>query len=210
MAKKRSSEEAQPPKLFYIFYSEERWNNWINTLREMDFQADPESEDMPEGYQALYRFTEDITLSTLKIVRLCQNERFTREEAMEKLHQVEAIVMSNSLENEIGEIIESLQLSLLVLFASCRKYLEGGFDKGAIKANVKEGRALAETDLEQSLAIAADIGASVIDGASCCEKFLKDDMKDTTLFDEWLIEIETMRDAMKSLKNFDEEPGEVT
>ncbi len=209
MAKRRSKEEAQPQKLFYIFYSDERWNNWINTLKEMNFE--PEGEEMPEGYQALYNFTEDITISTLKIVRLYQNERFTKEEAVEKLEQVEAIVMSELPEDPIGEIVESLQLSLLVLFASCRKYLEGGFDKSAIKANVKEGRTLAvKEDLEQSLALAANIGASVIDGASCCEKYLKDDMKDSTLFDEWLIEIETMRDEMKSLKNFDEEPGEVT
>ncbi|MDI6720416.1 MAG: DUF2150 family protein [Methanomicrobiales archaeon] len=208
MAKKRSKEEEQPQKLFYIFYSQERWNNWINTLRGMNFE--PEGDEMPEGYQALYNFTEDITISTLKIVRLYQNGRFTREEALEKLGQVEAIVMSDLPEDRIGEIVESLQLSLLVLFASCRKYLEGGFDKSAIKTHVKEGRALADTDLEGALALAADIGASVIDGASCCEKYLKDDMKDSTLFDEWLIEIETMRDEMKSLKNFDEEPGEVT
>lgn len=36
-------------------------------------------------------------------------------------------------------------------------------------------------------------------------------MKDTdepTLFDEWLVEVERIADAMKSLKDFDEEAGE--
>ena len=42
----------------------------------------------------------------------------------------------------------------------------------------------------------------------CCSKFVKDDLENPTLFDEWLIEIETMGEAFKSLKKFDEEPGE--
>ncbi|HZD42969.1 MAG TPA: DUF2150 family protein [Methanomicrobiales archaeon] len=210
MAKKRSSEEEAPPKLFYIFYNQERWNNWINTLHELDFQGSPESDDMPEGYQALYSFTEDITISTLKIIRLYQNQRFSKEEAMAKLQEVEGVVMCEVPDDNLGEIVEALQLSLLALFASCRKYLEGGFDKKEIKDKVKEGRSLIDKDLEQALSAAAIIGASVIDGAPCCDKYLKDDMKETTLFDEWLIEIETMRDEMKSLKNFDEEPGEVS
>jgi hypothetical protein len=208
MAKKSSSEESKPPKLFYIFYSTERWNNWINTLSTVNFEIDPKSEEPPDGFQALYSFTEDITIETLKIIRLFQNERFSKDEALERLKEVEAIVMSGTPEGPLGEIVESLQLSLLVLFASCRKYLEGAFDKD-IKTQVKKGRGLIEKDLEQSLEIASNIGASVIDGASCCDKYLKDDMKETTLFDEWLIEIETMKEELKSLKNFDEEPGEV-
>ena len=35
-------------------------------------------------------------------------------------------------------------------------------------------------------------------------------MDNPSLFDEWLIEIDTMGNALKSLKKFDEEPGEVS
>ena len=62
--------------------------------------------------------------------------------------------------------------------------------------------------MEEALDTAANIGASVIDGASCCGKFVKDDIESPTLFDEWLIECERMNEAMTSLKNFDESTGD--
>jgi hypothetical protein len=93
------------------------------------------------------------------------------------------------------------------MFASCRKYLEGKFEKD-IKTLVKKGKDLIEKDLEQALDIAANIGASVLDGAACCGKYVKDDLESPTLFDEWLIECERMSEAMASLKNFDEGVGD--
>ncbi len=44
--------------------------------------------------------------------------------------------------------------------------------------------------------------------SSCCGKYVKDNIDQPTLFDEWLIEVESMSEAMSSLKNFDEEAGE--
>ena len=208
MAKKASAKQAEPMKLFYIFYNQERWDNWIKTLEEASFEP-AEGEEVSEGEQMLFSFTEDITLSVLKIIRLYQNGRFTKEEATEKLDDVELIVMTGLPEGELEEIIGSLQLSLLVLFTACRKYLESDFDKD-IKTLVKKGKGIDEENLEEALEVAANIGAAVVDGATCCAKYIKDNVEDPTLFDEWLIEIETMSNAMKSLSKFDEEPGEAS
>jgi len=73
---------------------------------------------------------------------------------------------------------------------------------------VKDGKKAGEEDLEKALEIAADIGANVINGSSCCSKYLKENIEQPGLFDEWLIEIESMGEAIASLKNFDEEAGE--
>lgn len=193
-------------KLFYIFYNQERWDNWVTTLEGANFEP-AEGEEVSEGELMLYAFAEDITLSVLKIMRLYQNGRLTKEEATKKLDDVELIVMTGLPEGELEDIIGSLQLSLLVLFTACRRYLEGGFEKD-IKTLVKKGRALDEDELEEALEVAANIGAAVIDGATCCAKYIKDDMENPSLFEEWLIEIETMSNAMKSLAKFDEVPGE--
>jgi hypothetical protein len=208
MAKKASAKQAEPMKLFYIFYNQERWDNWIKTLEDANFEP-AEGEEVSEGEQMLYSFTEDITLSVLKIIRLYQNGRFTKEEATEKLDDVELIVMTGLPEGELEDIIGSLQLSLLVLFTACRKYLEGGFETD-IKTLVKKGKGIDEENLEEALEVAANIGAAVVDGATCCAKYIKDDAENPGLFDEWLIEIETMSNAMKSLAKFDEEPGEAS
>jgi hypothetical protein len=208
MVKKASKKiEVEPLKLFYIFYNQERWDNWLKTLSESSFEADPKSDELPEGFRVLDNFSVDITVSVLKIIRLYKNKRFTFEEAVDKLSEVETIVMSAAPEGNLGEIIEILQLPKLVLFASCRLFLAGGFDKD-IKVLVKKGRAEIEKDMEQALDTAAHIGASVIDGASCCRKYVKDDIEQTTLFDEWLIECERMGEAIVSLKNFDEGVGD--
>ncbi|MGA2933944.1 MAG: DUF2150 family protein [Methanomicrobiales archaeon] len=207
MAKKKGTQEEAPLKLFYIFYSKERMENWIRTLQELSFSGDPSSEEPPEGFLALSRFAEDITIEVLKIVRLFQNGRFAREEAMQRMCEVEATVMSEVRDGEIGDVVESLQLSLLVLFAGCRKFMDGKYEKD-IKALVKRARAFPPEELEKTLEIAGEIGAAVIDGTACCEKFMQDDPGKTALFDDWLVEIETIRDAMKSLKDFDESTGD--
>jgi len=209
MTKKASKNatESGPLRLFYIFYNQERWDNWVKTLKESSFEVDPKSEEMPEGFRVLDSFSVDITLEVLKIIRLHQNKRFSKEESMEKLGQVELIVMSSVSDADLQEIIEILQLPKLALFASCRKYLDGTFEKD-IKSLVKKGRDLIEKDMEQALDVAANIGASVISGAACCAKYVKDDLDQPTLFDEWLIECERMSEAMASLKNFDESVGD--
>ncbi|MCX6697469.1 MAG: DUF2150 family protein [Methanoregula sp.] len=208
MAKKASkSTESEPLKLFYIFYNQERWDNWLKTLREANFEGDPKSDEMPEGYRLLEGFSVDVTISVLKIIKLYQNKRFPKEESLNKLAQVEALIMAPASEEVLADIVETIQLPKLVLFASSRKYLEGKFDND-IKTLVKQGKALIEKDMEKALEVASDIGASVIDGAACCGKYVKDDLKEPTLFDEWLIECERMFEAMVSLKNFDESTGD--
>ena len=208
MARKggKSTPPAEPLKLFYIFYNKERWDNWLKTLRESSFEVNPDGDEMPEGFRMLDSFSEDITIEVLKIIRLYQNNRFDKDEAVKKVGEVEKIVMSEPPE-DLEEVVEILQLPKAVLFAACRKFLDSVYEKD-IKALVKKGRSLKEDDMEQALEIAAQIGANVINGTTCCRKFLKDDLEQPTLFDEWLIECERMNEAMESLKDFDESAGE--
>ncbi|OPY38436.1 MAG: hypothetical protein A4E35_00859 [Methanoregula sp. PtaU1.Bin051] len=209
MAKKaaKKAAEEQPLKLFYIFYNQERWDNWLNSMKDASFEVDPKADEMPEGFRILDSFSVDITIEVLKIIKLFQNRRFSKEEALDRLGKVELIIMSAPPEGDLKEIVEILQLQKLVLFASCRKYIEGAYDKD-IKVLVKKGKDLLDTDMEGALDCAAQVGAAVLGGASCCSKYVKDDLENPTLFDEWLIECERMSDAIASLKNFDETVGD--
>jgi hypothetical protein len=205
MARKKSeTKKEEPMKLFYIFYNQERWDNWLITLADSDFEGD--GEEMPEGFRMLENFSEDITLAVLKIIKLWQNERISLADAEQKLAEVEAIVMGSVPEDELGEIIGSVQIAMMVVFASCRNFLAGATDAD-IKALVKDGRKVADKDPEETLRIAAEIGSAVIGGAACCARYVKD-TDDPTIFDEWLAAVEKMGEAMKSLKKFDEEVGE--
>jgi len=209
MAKKGSkpAAESEPLKLFYIFYNQERYDNWLKSLQGSSFDVDVKSDEMPEGFRILDSFSVDITLEVLKIIKLFQNNRFGKEESLDRLGQVELIIMATPPEGDLSEIIEILQLQKLVLFASCRKFIGGSYEKD-MKALVKKGRETLDKDMEAALDFAAQIGAGVLGGASCCSKYVKDDIENPTLFDEWLIECERMSDAMTSLKNFDETVGD--
>ncbi|HSA38940.1 MAG TPA: DUF2150 family protein [Methanoregula sp.] len=208
MAKKAAKKgEEEPLKLFYIFYNQERWDNWLKTLSEASFEVEPTNEELPEGFRILDGFSVDITIEVLKILKLYQNKRFSAEEALEKLNAVETIVMTSTPQGDLEEIVQLLQLPKLVLFGGSRKYLSGTFDKD-IKTLVKKGREQIDKDMELALETASSIAAAVIDGAACCGKYVKDDLENPTLFDEWLIECERMSEAMTSLKNFDESTGD--
>ena len=149
---KKSTEAAaeDAPKLFYIFYNQERWDNWLNTLAEADFSCDEGSEEMPEGYRILDGFSDDITLATIKIIRLYQNGRISLEHARTKLRGVEEIVMEELPESEVAEIVGSMQVSMLVLFAAGQKYLEEAYPLSEeVKNLVKEGHKVFEKDPEK-------------------------------------------------------------
>lgn len=205
MARKKKGKDQEAMKLFYLFYTKERWDNWLATLSEMNMEVDPESEEMPEIYQALSNFRDDITVSVLKIVKLYQNERFTQEETLQKLEEVEAIVMGDISESDISDIISDLQIELLVLFLSCKNFVKGSFE-GDIKDLVKEGRKIGDENIEKTLEVAGTVGALVINGGSCCGKYLRGDVEST--FDAWLDEIDAMGNAQNTLKKFDEDPGD--
>lgn len=206
MAKKKDN-KVEPQSVLYYFYTRERWDNWMKTLLEMDFEGDPESDEMPEGLSALDNFTKDINVSVLKIVKIFQNGGYDSKTALEKMNEVEEIIMGEVSENELADIIQGIQMRFLVLFLACKKYINGEIPSAEIKDLVKSGRDLEGSDPEKALEIAADIGAGVLDGGSCCGKYLRGDLDEPSLFDDWLIEIDDMGEAMKSLSKFDEEFG---
>lgn len=212
MAAKKTKKETpveDAPKLFYIFYNQERWDNWLRSLKDANWDDDENSDEMPEGFRLLDGLSDDITLAIIKIIRLYQNKRFTLAESQNKIRDVETIIMNQVDDDILAEIIGSMQISMMVLFSAAQKYLEDSFPAAeTIKDLVKEGRKIADKDPEKALDIASSIGSAVINGATCCGKYVKD-TDEPTLFDEWLVEVERISDACKSLKDFDEVAGEV-
>jgi hypothetical protein len=200
-------ESESPMKLFYIFYSQERWDNWMKSLQEVDFGSDTDSEDLPDGLSILSGFNEDICVAVLKIIKLYQNNRFNKEETVGRLQEVGSIVMDQEVPEDLVDVISYMQDQLVVVFSSCTTYLDGGYESTDIKDLIKDGRACSEDEGEKALDLASKIGAHVINGKSCCGRYIKDNME-PTMFNEWLIQIEMMSEAFSSLKGFDEQAGE--
>jgi len=206
MARKKK-EKVEPQSVLYYFYTQERWDNWIKTLEEMSFDYDEDSEEMPEGLQSLNNFTEDINVSVLKIIKLFLLGNYSADAAKEKIEEVEEIVMGPLPDSDLADIVSGVQMRFLVLFAACKAVINGDVS-GEVKDLVKFGRTLGDDQAEEALKTAATIGALVIQGGSCCGKYLRGELDDPTLFDDWLIEVDDMGNALKTLKNFEEQFGE--
>ena len=179
----------------------------MKSLQEADFGTDPDSEDLPGGLSILSGFNQDICVAVLKIIKLYQNNRFNKEEAVGKLQEVGSIVMNQEVPEDLADVIGYMQDQLVVVFSSCTMYLDGGYESTEIKDLIKDGRACSEDEGEKALDFASKIGAHIINGKSCCGRYIKDSME-PTMFNEWLIQIEMMSDAFSSLKGFDEQAGE--
>lgn len=179
----------------------------MKSLQEVDFGSDTDSEDLPDGLSILSGFNEDICVAVLKIIKLYQNNRFNKEETVGRLQEVGSIVMDQEVPEDLVDVISYMQDQLVVVFSSCTTYLDGGYESTDIKDLIKDGRACSEDEGEKALDLASKIGAHVINGKSCCGRYIKDNME-PTMFNEWLIQIEMMSEAFSSLKGFDEQAGE--
>ena len=204
---KSKKEKVEPQSVLYYFYTQERWDNWIKTLEEMSFDYDEDSEEMPEGLQSLNNFTEDINVSVLKIIKLFLLGNYSGEAAKRKIEEVEEIVMGPLPDSDIEDIVSGVQMRFLVLFSACKAVIDGTAE-GEIKDLVKYGKTLGDDKAEEALKTAATIGALVILGGSCCGKYLRGDVDEPLIFDDWLIEVDDKGNALKTLKNFEEQFGE--
>ena len=129
MAKKKD-DNPEPTSVLYYYYTQERWDNWLKVLAEADFEGDENSDEMPEGLSSLDNFTKDVNVSVMKIVKVFQNGSYDAKTALSKLEEVEAIIMGEVPESDISDIVQGLQMRFLVLFISCKRYIEGNIGEG--------------------------------------------------------------------------------
>ncbi len=126
------------------FYTEKRWLNWMNKVRDSNFRLS-EADEKNTGAVFIY-IMDDVVLACL----------FAEHE---------------SLGEDADLMIESLKTSLAAVFVSSQRYITGSFDRessmdelitGAIEAEKKE-------DLDLAFDLLSQVGARVIGGESLPE-----------------------------------------
>ncbi len=198
-------------EMFYEFYTEKRWENWLNRIKEANFSLENESEN---DVLIFVNMTDDVILACLKVIARFDKEALSAEEADEQIEMIQDIVMAEvpSISEDADMMIYSVQDSLGCALFAFRLYIEGEYN---VDANIEElieeaFEAAEEDDIDKSFDIIAYIGSSVIAGA------FFDDETMANISDErlelptvnWLDGIETISAAMAgsdSYKNFDEE-----
>lgn len=196
-----------PESKFVIpFYTEERWQNWINKVKESGFKID----DQEKGAIFVY-MEDDVVLSCLKIIAKYDKNVSSKDDALGHLAQVKEIVLKKiePINEDIDIMLESTQLSLMGVFASCECYVEKAFEKtGSFGKLIKSAlKAEKEDNMGAALGNVAEIGANVLAGGKLKDKDIED--LPEGLVAEWLDGIDSIRAAMVGDSSYkDDEPDE--
>jgi len=145
------------------YYTEERWNNWLDRLREEEI--DPENED---SARLLLNLQDDAAIAIAKIVAEYEDGEIDEEAALEELGRVHDIVLSE-VEFEDEEklmLVDGVQTSLVCVFYAAEEYVAGGPpQEGTVEEYVRAAAdAEAEEDLDAALAHCARAGTLLFAG----------------------------------------------
>ncbi len=196
----------QEQKIVIPFYTQERWNNWIKKVIESGFKI----EDQEKGAVFVY-MEDDVVLACLKIIAKYDKNVISKESALAYLSEIKNIVLKKiePVNEDIDMMIESVQLSLMGVFAACECYVEKAFEKTKSLNKLIKSAIAAEKEENMGAALGniAEIGANILAGGKIKEKDL-DDIPEG-LVAEWLDGIDSLRAAMVGDNSYrDDEPDE--
>lgn len=196
----------QVQKNIIPFYTEERWNNWITQVKKSGFKID----DQQKG-AIFVNMEDDVVLACLKIIAKFDKNLVSKEESLRQISEIKEIVLKQiePITEDIDMMIESMQLSLMGVFASCECYIEKAFEKTkSFKPLIKEAiKAEEEGSMGTVLGNIARIGANILAGGKIKEKDVEN-IPDG-LVAEWLDGIDSIQAAMIGDTSYrDDEPDD--
>ena len=186
------------------YYTGERWNNWLDRLREEDI--DPEDED---SARLLLNLQDDTAIAVAKIVTDHQEGELGEEAALEELATIREIVLSD-VEFEDEEklmLIDGVQTSLVCVFYAAEEYVAGGpAEEGSVEEYVRAAAdAEAEEDLDSALAYCAQAGTLLCEGEDLDMDVAED--IDYGLVAEWVNGLDSLGTALSDPELIDEDDG---
>jgi len=186
------------------YYTEERWQNWIDRLREEEI--DPEEED---SARLLLNLQDDTAIAVAKIITAFEDGDLGKEAALDQLAEIQEIVLSEVEfdDEEKAMLIDGVQTSLMCVFYAAEEYVAGGpADNGTIEEYVNAAAdAEAEDDLDAALGYCVQAGTLIVDGEEM-DIGLAEDL-DFGLVAEWVNGLDSLQTAMEDPEVVEEEDG---
>ncbi|MFB6269657.1 MAG: DUF2150 family protein [Halobacterium sp.] len=175
------------------FYSEERWQNWLDRLRDEDI--DPEDED---SARLLLNLQDDVAIAVAKILKAYDDETIDEEEALDELADIREVVLSEpDFEDEDKlMLVDGVQTSLVCVFYSAEQYVADGVAEETTIDEYIEAAVEAEAadDLDRALGLTACAGTQVIDGEDLDMSILDD--VEYGLVTEWVNGLDSLQSAL--------------
>ena len=190
---------SEPPQ---EFYSEDRWQNWVDRIK--DEEIDPEDED---SARLLLNLQDDAAIAVAKVVAAYDDGVLDEEEALEEIADIRDIVLSE-VEFEDEEklmLIDGVQTSLVCVFYAAEEFIADGPAEGAtVEEYVRAAAdAEAEEDLDAALGYVAQAGTLIIDGNELDISIAEE--VDYGLVTEWVNGLDSLQSAMSDPEVVEEE-----
>jgi len=183
------------------FYTEERWQNWIDRLREEDL--DLENED---SARLLMNLQEDTAIAVAKIVEAHEDGDIGEERAHEELTEMQEIVLSEApLEDEEkAMLVESVQMSLEVVFYAAQEYVAAGAGEGEIEEYVHAAAdAEAEEEIDSAIGYLVQAGTLVLGGQELDVSIVEE--MEYGLVAEWVNGLDSLQNALSDPETVEED-----
>jgi len=184
------------------YYTEERWQNWLDRIDEED--VDPEDED---SARLLLNLQDDAAIAVAKIITDYEDETLDEETTLDELAGVRSIVLDD-IEFEDEEtlmLIDGVQTSLLCVFYAAEEYVAEGVAADATVTDYIEAAADAEAeeDLDAALGYCVQAGTQIIDGEELPMEVAEE--LEYGLVSEWVNGLDSLQTAMSDPEVVEEE-----
>jgi hypothetical protein len=151
---------SQPPG---GFYSEERWENWLERVQDEDL--DPENED---SARLLLNLQDDAAIAVAKILTAFEDGDLDEDEALDEIADIREVVLDEVEfdDEETAMLIEGVQVSLVAVFVAAEEYIVGGeAEEAPVEEYVQAAAdAEAEGDPDSALGYCAQAGTRIVGG----------------------------------------------
>ncbi|MFC5135272.1 MULTISPECIES: DUF2150 family protein [Haloferacaceae] len=175
------------------FYSEERWQNWLDRLA--DEELDPENED---SARLLLNLQDDAAIAVAKVLAALEEDRIDEERAVEEIRDVSDIVLAEvSFDDEDKTmLIDGVQTSLVPVFYAAEEFVVGGVVEGDVDEFVHAAAdAEADEDLDAALGYVVQAGTRVIDGERLDMDLVEE--LEYGLVSEWVNGLDSLQSAIE-------------
>jgi hypothetical protein len=184
------------------FYTEERWQNWIERVQDEDL--DPEDED---SARLLLNLQDDAAIAIVRVVSAHEDGELGEQEAREELGSIQEIVLGDAAveDEEKAMLLDGVQTSLVCVFYAADEYVAEGPAEGAsVEEYVIAARdAEAEEDVEAALGYCAQAGTLLLDGEEMDMSVAAD--LEYGLVAEWVNGLDSLQSATRDPEVIEEE-----
>jgi len=184
------------------YYTDERWQNWIDRLREEDI--DPEEED---SARLLLNLQDDTAIAVAKILTDYDDGHLDEDVALEELEDIQSVVLAevDFEDEEKAMLIDGVQTSLVCVFHAAREFIVAGPPEDGTIEEYIEAAADAEAgeNMEAALGYCVQAGTLILAGEEMDLGMVEE--LDFGLVAEWINGLDSLQTAMQDPEVVEEE-----